>query len=188
MDIFLDDEPDLMGQELVREFNNLTNKFYSIFDDDLIESDEGSEIYPGIKSEVSTEEVYIAQYYSHSDFGLNKDTRARNNRRKVELTPLSIKRHPDNDNEYPIGGVEKGSLADVIVDDTNVKVVSQLPTNIRKQDIKVRTQDDNAVTISYLNYEGKRFTQTAYIPYDIDLETSRATYRNGILEIIFNRK
>lgn len=66
MDIFLDDEPDLMGQELVREFNNLTNKFYSIFDDDLIESDEGSEIYPGIKSEVSTEEVYIAQYYSHS--------------------------------------------------------------------------------------------------------------------------
>lgn len=34
MDIFSDDEPDLIGLELVREFDNLTKKFYSIFDDD----------------------------------------------------------------------------------------------------------------------------------------------------------
>jgi hypothetical protein len=35
MDIFSDDEPDLMTPELVREFDNLTKKFYSNFDDDL---------------------------------------------------------------------------------------------------------------------------------------------------------
>ena len=30
MDIFSDDEPDLMGLELVREFDNLAKKFYCI--------------------------------------------------------------------------------------------------------------------------------------------------------------
>jgi hypothetical protein len=30
MDIFSDDEPDLMGLELVREFDNLAKKLYSV--------------------------------------------------------------------------------------------------------------------------------------------------------------
>ena len=63
MDIFSDDEPDLMGKELVQEFDNLTRKFYRIFDDDdLTESDEGSEVGLGIRSNILNEEVYVAQY------------------------------------------------------------------------------------------------------------------------------
>ena len=34
MDIFSDHEPDLMGLELVREFDDLAKKLYSVFDDD----------------------------------------------------------------------------------------------------------------------------------------------------------
>jgi hypothetical protein len=44
MDIFSDDEPDLIGLELVREFDNLTMKFYSDFNDDLNDWSESSEI------------------------------------------------------------------------------------------------------------------------------------------------
>jgi hypothetical protein len=57
-DIFSDDEPDLMALEIVREFDNLTKKFYGIFDDDLNEWAK-SEIYWGIRSEVVREEVNI---------------------------------------------------------------------------------------------------------------------------------
>ena len=37
MDIFSDDEPDLMSLDLVREFDNLRRNFYSIFDEDINE-------------------------------------------------------------------------------------------------------------------------------------------------------
>jgi hypothetical protein len=59
MDIFSDDEPDLMGLGLVREFDNLTKKFYNIFDDDLNEWNESSQIYVGIRSEVVRGKVEI---------------------------------------------------------------------------------------------------------------------------------
>ena len=49
MDIFSDDEPDLMGLELVREFDNFTKNFYNDFDDDLDEWEEHSMIYVGQK-------------------------------------------------------------------------------------------------------------------------------------------
>ena len=63
-----------------------------------------------------------------------------------------------------------------------------LPINNKKENIKVVTHDDNAVTISYLNYSGKRCTRTSDIPYNIDFETANAIYKNGILEITFDRK
>jgi hypothetical protein len=53
MDIYSDDEPDLMGLELVREFDILAKRFYDIFDnDDLNEWAESSEICVGIRSEI----------------------------------------------------------------------------------------------------------------------------------------
>jgi hypothetical protein len=52
-----------MGKELVKEFDNLTRKFYRIFDDDLTESDEGSKVGLGVRSNILNEEIYVAQYY-----------------------------------------------------------------------------------------------------------------------------
>ncbi|MGH9983017.1 MAG: Hsp20/alpha crystallin family protein [Nitrososphaeraceae archaeon] len=48
--------------------------------------------------------------------------------------------------------------------------------------------DDYSITISHLNYEGKRRTRNLEIPYEIDFETVKATYKNGILEVIFDRE
>lgn len=188
MNIFSDDEPDLMGMELVREFDNLTNKFYSIFHDNLIESDKGSELYLGIKSEVFREEVYVIQYDSDSVVRPRKDTKVRKIRRKVGPVSVPVKRRPDNVSESEIRGVEQDSLEDIIVTDKSVKIVSQLPINNRKENIKVIAYDDNSVTISYLNVEGKRCTHTSDIPYDIDCENAKATYKNGVLEVKFDRK
>ncbi len=39
-----------------------------------------------------------------------------------------------------------------------------------------------------LSSEGKQRRYTSVIPYSINIETARSTYRNGILEITFNRK
>ena len=62
-----------------------------------------------------------------------------------------------------------------------------MPINNRKEDIKVVAYSNNSVTISYLDSEGNNCSSDLVIPYNIDIETARSTYRNGILEITFNR-
>jgi hypothetical protein len=68
MDIFSDDEADPIGLELVRQFDYLKKKFYSIFDDDLNESRADSQLQMGIRSEFFREEVVIVKRDSYSDF------------------------------------------------------------------------------------------------------------------------
>jgi HSP20 family protein len=80
------------------------------------------------------------------------------------------------------------SFEDVIVTDEKIKVVLQLPINNKRENIQVLAYSDNSVSISYLNSEGKRRSRTSALPYSIDIETVKSTYRNGILEITFNRK
>ena len=189
MDIFSDDEPDLIGQELVREFDILTKKFYGIFDDDLMEWSESSEICVGIKSEVIKKEIYTTLGGPYPDNGQNNNhTKAKKSKRKLESAKESSATRVDNSIESMIDRVEQDSLEDVIVSAKNIKIVLQLPGNNRKGDIKVVTQDDNSVSISFLNCGGKRYTRTLKIPYYIDFEAAKATYRNGILEITFDRK
>lgn len=127
MDIFSDDEPDLMGLELVREFDNLTKKFNSIFDDDLNEWAESSEIYVGIRSEVVREEVDIVRDGSYPVGRPNKNAKVRKFKRKVETVPVS-----DKAVKSRIEKVDQDSSEDVIVSDKNIKIVIQLPINNKK--------------------------------------------------------
>jgi HSP20 family molecular chaperone IbpA len=83
-----------------------------------------------------------------------------------------------------IKGNEKDSPEDIIVSDTDVRIVLQLP---KKKNIKVVSNDDYPITISHLNHEGRRCSRNLEIPYDINFETAKATYRNGVLEITFVR-
>ncbi len=183
MDIFSDDEPDLMGLELVREFDNLTKKFYGIFDDyDLNEWTESSEIYVGIRSEVVREEVAFDLHSPYPVARPNKNVKARKFKRKVETAPVS-----DRIVESRIEKVEQDSFEDVIVSDKNIKMVLQLPINNKKRNIKVVADDECSITITHLDHEGKRCTRTLDIPNSIDLETATAT-KNGILEVTFDRK
>jgi HSP20 family protein len=79
---------------------------------------------------------------------------------------------------------ERESLAEVIIYDKEVKVVLEMP-GVSKDHIKIRAYD-NSVEIS------SDHPQTRYgvinIPQVADIETIIATYKNGILEIIFKKK
>jgi HSP20 family molecular chaperone IbpA len=186
MDIFSDDEPDLIGLELVREFDNFTKKFYGILDDDLSESHGDSEVCIGIRSDICREEqVIVVRRISYSE---QVKLMERKVRRKVEQVSMPVKRRIYNATQSRIKGVQDNS-EDIIVTDKNVKIVSQLPINNRKQDIKVIAHDDdNSITIFHLNNEGERCTLTSDISYDVDFETAKATYKNGILEVTFDRQ
>ena len=183
MDIFSDDEPDLMALEIVREFDNLTKKFYGIFDDDLNKWAESSETYVGIRSEVVREEMGIVLDSSYPVARPNKNAKVRKFKRKAETVPVSAKIVKSR-----IEKVEQDSSEDVIVSDKNIKLVFQLPINNKKENVKVVANEDYSITISHLNNEGKRCTRTLDIPYTIDSETAKATYKNGILEVTFDRQ
>lgn len=184
MDIFTDDETDLMGLELVREFDNLAKNLYSVFDDDLDEWAKSSDIYVGIGSEVVRHEVDIVlDSSSYPVARSNNHAKARKIKRKVETVyPVS-----DKTIEFGIEKVGQNISEDVIVSDKNIKIVLQFPTNNKKGNIKVVANSDNSITISHLNYDGIRCTRTLDLPYEIDFETAKATYKNGILVVAFDR-
>jgi HSP20 family protein len=183
---FADYEFDIMKRELLVGFDKLTEEFDRIFNDDPNELD-FSESYVGVRSETVREEVSILLYGSYPlNRRHDKNARVRKIRRNVK---------PDGSvtgSNIPLSRIEnegrRKSLDDVIVTDENIKVVSQLPLNNRRETIKVVAHSDNSVTISHLSSEGKRCRRTSVIPYNIDIDAARSTYRNGILEITFNRK
>ena len=124
MDIFSDDEADPIGLELVRQFDCLTKKFYSIFDDDLNESRVDSQLQMGIRSEIFREEVVVLKRDSYSDVR----PKQRKARRKIEPIPIPSKGRIDK-----TLGSGKDTSEDVVVSDKKIKVVLQLPINNKKK-------------------------------------------------------
>ena len=184
IDLFSEDEPDLMGLELVREFDNSTKKFYSNLDDELNEWSDSTEIYVGIISESIREEVIITTSVESSYPNLRPAKSKRTGRKGGSVT-VYAKRYTD---ETSGSRMQNESSEDVIVSDKNVKIVLQLPTNNKKENIKIVANSDYSIAISHLNYEGKRRTRTLEIPYDVDFETAKATYKNGILQVTIDRQ
>lgn len=179
-------------QELLLGFNELTDDFDRVFNDDPNEL-EFSESYMRVRS----------KNVISLDLRSNKNTRKNKTRKSVKPAPVQRRNRlnsyrynlTDDSNiagsEIPLSRAEKEGreyFEDVIVTDENIKVVTQLPINNRRENIQVIAYSDNSVSISYLNSEGKRSSRTLALPYSIDIETAKSTYRNGILEITFNRK
>ncbi|MGH9977224.1 MAG: hypothetical protein ACRD8Z_15530, partial [Nitrososphaeraceae archaeon] len=79
------DEPDLMGLELVREFDNLAEKFYSTFADDFNECTE-SKIHIGLRSTVVREEV---DFVVESSYLTSRPADVKRTGRKIESVPVS---------------------------------------------------------------------------------------------------
>lgn len=189
-------------QELLLGFNELTEDFDRVFNDDPNEL-EFSESHMRVRSKnVITELILVHSSYP-LDLRSNKNTRKNKTRKSVKPAPVqrrnrlnSYRYNPTDDSniagsEIPLSRAEKEGreyFEDVIVTDENIKAVTQLPINNRRENIQVIAYSDNSVSISYLNSEGKRSSRTLVLPYSIDIETAKSTYRNGILEITFNRK
>ena len=81
---------------------------------------------------------------------------------------------------------EREPLADVVISDKEVKVVAEMP-GIDKKEIKVNAYD-NSVEIFTADTSERKYRRIIELPGETNLETAKSTYRNGILEITFNKK
>jgi len=80
---------------------------------------------------------------------------------------------------------EREPLSDVNVSDKEVKVVLEMP-GIKKENIKINAYD-GAIEVIADNPQ-RKYHKTIDLPQDVDIETARSTYNNGILEVTFDKK
>lgn len=85
----------------------------------------------------------------------------------------------------PQFSAEREPLADIINSDKEVKVVVELP-GVSKENLRVNAYDNSVEILA--NTGDRKYRRIVDLPADADIETARSSYRNGILEIIFNKK
>jgi HSP20 family protein len=85
----------------------------------------------------------------------------------------------------PLISNERQPLADITTTDKEVKVILEMP-GVNKENIKVNASD-NLVEVNS-NDPQRKYHEVIDLPPEVDIETAKSTYRNGILEIIFNKK
>lgn len=77
---------------------------------------------------------------------------------------------------------EREPLADVNLTDREVKVILEIP-GVKKEDIKIRA-NETSVEI-HAHDSQRKYHKIIDLPHDIDINTGRSTYNNGILEVTF---
>ena len=172
----------IMKQELSVGFDDLTEDFDRVLNDEL----EFSESYVRSRSKNITEVILL-----HSSYALNPLNKNTRNKTRKRVRPVSVRRHNRLNSKIPSSTAERERrelFEDLIVTDENIKVVLELPSNNQRENIQIIVNNDNSVSISFLSSKGKRSSRTLDLPYGLDLETARLTYRNRILEITFNRQ
>ena len=80
---------------------------------------------------------------------------------------------------------EREPLVDAIVNDETVKIVAELP-GVEKSDIAVEC-DGHSLTLKVEN-EKRRYYKRLELPAEVDTDTSKANYKNGVLELVLTRK
>ena len=76
-------------------------------------------------------------------------------------------------------------MVDTITSDKEIKVVVELP-GVNKENIKVNSYD-NSVEIS-ANTSDRKYRRIVDLPPEADTQVAKCNYKNGILEIVFNKK
>lgn len=74
---------------------------------------------------------------------------------------------------------EREPLVDIIEKDDGVTVIAELP-GVDKKDIKISLEDANSAVV--INVPNKFYKKTA-LPAKVKPDVSKATYKNGVLEI-----
>ncbi|NYZ80045.1 Hsp20/alpha crystallin family protein [Candidatus Micrarchaeota archaeon] len=74
---------------------------------------------------------------------------------------------------------EREPLVDIIEKDAHITVIAELP-GVEKKDIKISLEDENSAVV--INVPNKFHKKTA-LPMKVKPDVSKATYKNGVLEI-----
>jgi HSP20 family protein len=85
----------------------------------------------------------------------------------------------------PIITDQREPLADVVASDKEVKVIVEIP-GVNKESIKINAYD-NSLEVTTTDPQ-KKYHRVIDLPSEADIETVKSTYKNGILEIVFNKK
>jgi HSP20 family protein len=85
----------------------------------------------------------------------------------------------------PLISSEREPLADITITDKEVKVVLEMP-GVNKEHIKINV-NDNSVEVNS-NDPQRKYHEVIDLPPEVNIETAKSTYKNGILEIMFNKK
>ncbi|MEM4699679.1 MAG: archaeal heat shock protein Hsp20 [Candidatus Nezhaarchaeales archaeon] len=79
---------------------------------------------------------------------------------------------------------EREPLVDVIPSDRAVQVVAEIP-GVEKDDIKLEATEDELVIEA--ESERYKYRKVLKLPFKVDPKQARATYKNGVLEVVLNR-
>ncbi len=79
---------------------------------------------------------------------------------------------------------EREAITDISSTNREVKVIVEMP-GVRKEDIKINAYD-GVVEIA-TDDPKRKYYQVIELPPEVNMETARSTYNNGILEITFDK-
>ncbi|MEM3653745.1 MAG: archaeal heat shock protein Hsp20 [Candidatus Bathyarchaeia archaeon] len=79
---------------------------------------------------------------------------------------------------------EREPLVDTMVDEKTVKVIAELP-GVDKSDIKLNATE-KSLTIS-VDTEKRKYYKELELPVEVDPESAKASYKNGVLEVTLDR-
>jgi len=85
----------------------------------------------------------------------------------------------------PIIREEVEPLVDVFEEKDVVKVCAEIP-GVNKEDIKLRLTDDGTLVIS-VDTEQRKYYKEVKLPCKVKPEGAKATYRNGVLEVVLEK-
>lgn len=75
-------------------------------------------------------------------------------------------------------------LVDIVEESENVRIVAELP-GVEKKDIQMKCAED-MLTIS-VNTPSRKYRKEIELPTAVDPDTSKATYNNGVLEVVLRK-
>jgi HSP20 family protein len=87
--------------------------------------------------------------------------------------------------EQPSLSAEREPLIDISSTDKEVKIVAEMP-GISKEKIKIDAYEKYVEIMS--EDPNRKYHKTIEVPDDIDIESARSNYNNGVLEITFQKK
>jgi HSP20 family protein len=79
---------------------------------------------------------------------------------------------------------EMEPLVDVIEEDDKVKVVAEMP-GVEKEKINVRATEDTLIIKG--SNTNRKYYKEVKLPARVKPETAKATYRNGVLEVVIEK-
>lgn len=93
-------------------------------------------------------------------------------------------RSPLNFSHQPAISAEREPLVQIDTTDKEVKITVEMP-GVSKEKIRINTYDKYVEIKS--EDPNRKYYKTIEVPQDIDIESGKSKYNNGILEIIFKK-